>query len=74
MMKPVLYERATSSCSFRIRIALNLSNIEYEHAFVSTEAGKGSDFRAKNPQGLVPLLVNGEDHISQVCNPPDKHS
>ena len=69
-MKPLLYERATSSCSFRIRIALNLSGVDYEHVCVSTNDGKRREYRTKNPQGLVPLLVNGPDNVSQVSFHP----
>lgn len=66
MVKPLLYERATSSCSFRIRLALNIAGIEYVHVSVTTVEGKGPEYRMKNPQGLVPLLVVGEDYLSQV--------
>lgn len=65
-MNPVLYERATSSCSFRIRIALNLADVEYEHSFVSATAGREAKFQSLNPQGLVPLLVFGHTRLSQV--------
>lgn len=66
MVKPLLYERATSSCSFRIRLALNIAGIEYVHVSVTSTEGKGPEYRMKNPQGLVPLLVVGEDHLSQA--------
>ena len=66
MVKPLLYERATSSCSFRIRLALNIAGIEYVHVSVTSTEGKGPEYSLKNPQGLVPLLVIGEDYISQV--------
>lgn len=66
MSKIILYERARSSCSFRIRIALNLLGLDYDHACISATDGKGREYREKNPQGLVPFMIDGDMRISQV--------
>ncbi|HEX2762285.1 MAG TPA: maleylacetoacetate isomerase [Allosphingosinicella sp.] len=58
MSKPVLFDYFRSSASYRVRIALNLKGIEYQAAPVNLLEGgqKGPDYRARNPQGLIPLL------------------
>ncbi|WP_199917239.1 maleylacetoacetate isomerase [Parazoarcus communis] len=51
-----------SGTSHRLRIALNLKEIEYEYVAVDlrTEAHLGAAFKAVNPQQLVPALVDGD--------------
>jgi len=58
MSRPVLYEYWRSSASYRVRIALNLKNVEYDSRPVNLLTGEqGSDeYREVNPQGLVPML------------------
>lgn len=58
MSKPVLFDYFRSSASYRVRIALNLKGIGYQAAPVNLLEGgqKGPDYRARNPQGLIPLL------------------
>ena len=53
-----LYDYYRSSASYRVRIALNLKGLEYERVAVNLlENGQKSDeYRARNPQGLVPML------------------
>ncbi|WP_135079669.1 maleylacetoacetate isomerase [Terasakiella sp. SH-1] len=55
-----LYDYWRSSASYRLRIALNLKNIPYEHICVHLVKGGGqqhsADYKAKNPQGFVPAL------------------
>ncbi|NVJ92330.1 MAG: maleylacetoacetate isomerase [Methylocystaceae bacterium] len=55
-----LYDYWRSSAAYRVRIALNLKEIAYEHICVHLVKDGGqqhSDFyRSKNPQGLVPAL------------------
>lgn len=53
-----------SSAAYRVRIALNLKNIECETALVNLQAGdqSSSAYRAVNPQGRVPAL-EVDDHI-----------
>lgn len=66
MTKKYLYGYWRSSASYRVRIALNLKGLGYEHRGVHLVKGEqNSDaFKAKNPQGLIPLYVeedtNGE--------------
>jgi maleylacetoacetate isomerase len=58
-----LYTFFRSSASFRVRIALNLKGVSYEQAAVHLRRGGGEqlqpDYKALNPQALVPAL---EDH------------
>ena len=58
MTKPVLFDYFRSSASYRVRIALNLKGVEHERVAVNLLEGgqKGPDYRARNPQGLIPLL------------------
>ena len=54
-----LYNFFRSSTSHRLRIALNLKGLEYEYVPIDlrTEQHLGAEYRALNPQGLVPTLV-----------------
>ena len=52
-----LYSRAASSCSFRVRIALNLKCLTCELIPVEAKDQSAQSFRNINPQGLVPVLV-----------------
>ena len=56
-----------SSAAFRVRIALNLKRLSYEQAFVHLRKNeqRAPGYLAKNPQGLVPLLEDGETHFVQ---------
>ena len=58
MSKPVLHDYFRSSASYRVRIALNLKGIGYEAVPVNLLEGaqKAEAYRARNPQGLVPML------------------
>ncbi|MHA6732257.1 maleylacetoacetate isomerase [Devosia sp. A369] len=58
MSKPVLYDYWRSSASYRVRIALNLLGIEYEHVAVNLLPGEQRQAAhvSRNPQGLVPVL------------------
>lgn len=59
MMKRVLYGYWRSSASYRVRIALNLKALDYEHRGVHLVKGEQSTeaFKALNPQGLIPLYT-----------------
>lgn len=55
-----------SSCSFRIRIALNLKGLDYEYKAVNLITGEQSspEFLKLNPMGYVPVLVDGDVVVS----------
>ncbi len=65
----VLYHYWRSSASYRARIALNLKGLEYRIAPVHLLEDGGqqhqSDYRAVNPQALVPTLVHNGHAIGQ---------
>ena len=58
-----------SSTSYRLRIALNLKGLDYEQIPVHLVRDGGEqhrpEFRAVNPQELVPVLVDGRRVIRQ---------
>ncbi|MES2136573.1 MAG: maleylacetoacetate isomerase [Pseudomonadota bacterium] len=58
MSRPILYDYFRSSAAYRVRIALNLKGVEYENRQVDLRenAQKADEYRALNPQGLVPML------------------
>ena len=64
-----LYSYWRSSAAYRVRIALNLKDIEHEIVPVSLLKDGGEHrqpaYLAVNPQGLVPSLVDGETAIGQ---------
>jgi maleylacetoacetate isomerase len=58
MPQAVLHDYYRSSAAYRVRIALNLKRVEYESRMVNVleAAQKSDEYRALNPQGLVPML------------------
>jgi maleylpyruvate isomerase len=68
-MERVLHTYFRSSASYRVRIALNLKRLEARHVPVHLNRNGGeqfsADFRAVNPQALVPVLSEGDLHLSQ---------
>jgi maleylacetoacetate isomerase len=58
MTTPVLHDYFRSSAAYRVRIALNLKRVDYESRSVGLADGaqRSADYRAINPQGLVPAL------------------
>ena len=62
-----LYTYARSSASYRVRIALEWKGIEREDVQVDLRAGQqlAPEYRALNPQELVPVLVDGELVLAQ---------
>ena len=67
MSRPILYDYFRSSAAYRVRIALNLKGVDYEQRQVNLAAGeqKGDDYRAINPQGLVPMLEIDGNRLTQ---------
>lgn len=67
--KPILYSYFRSSASYRVRIALNLKKIDYEYHAVHLVKNGGEqnalNYRAVNPMGQVPTLVDGMNVIAQ---------
>ncbi|XP_022716345.1 glutathione S-transferase zeta class-like [Durio zibethinus] len=61
-----LYSYWRSSCSYRIRIALNLKGLEYQYIPVNLLKGEqfSPEFQKLNPIGYVPVLVDGDIIIS----------
>ncbi|MEE2998233.1 MAG: maleylacetoacetate isomerase [Pseudomonadota bacterium] len=62
-----LYGFSRSSAAFRVRIALNLKGISWEHFNISLPDGDqfNDDYKKINPQGRVPTLIDGENILYQ---------
>jgi maleylpyruvate isomerase len=56
-----------SGTSHRLRIALNLKGLGYDYVAVDLRKNEhvGAAFKALNPQGLVPALVDGDQVLTQ---------
>lgn len=62
-----LYNFFRSGTSHRLRIALNLKGLDYDYVPVDLRKNEhqGAAFKALNPQGLVPALVDGDRVLTQ---------
>jgi maleylacetoacetate isomerase len=62
-----LYTYYRSQASFRVRIALNLKGLAHDDTFLHLERGDQftADYRAINPQMVVPTLIDGEVKLFQ---------
>ena len=62
-----LYTYYRSQASFRVRVALNLKRLAREDVFLHLEKGDqfAAQYRALNPQMVVPTLVDGEARLFQ---------
>ena len=62
--KPRLYDYWRSSAAYRVRLALRLKRIDYDHVSVSLAPGKAEHrqdaYRTLNPQMLVPYFDDGD--------------
>jgi maleylacetoacetate isomerase len=67
MSRPVLYDYYRSSAAYRVRIALNLKGVDYERRRVNLleSAQRSDEYRALNPQGLVPMLEIDGNRLTQ---------
>jgi maleylacetoacetate isomerase len=63
----LLYDYFRSSAAYRVRIALNLKGLAYEHRSIHLRKGeqRSAEYLATNPQGLVPTLVVGSLALTQ---------
>ena len=66
-MTLILYDYWRSSASYRVRIALNLKGLAYERVPINLleHEQAGEDYRARNPQGLVPMLEADGQRLTQ---------
>ncbi len=69
MPELLLYDYWRSSAAYRVRIALNLKNLDYCQQSVHLVRDGGEQkmpaYRAINPQGLVPTLQAGDKTLTQ---------
>lgn len=65
----ILYDYWRSSAAYRVRIALNLKGQTYEqrsiHLVRNGGEQKKAEYRALNPQGLVPTLIHNGQALTQ---------
>ena len=67
MSRPVLYDYFRSSAAYRVRIALNLKGVDFESRQIDLrdDQQNSDDYRALNPQGLVPMLEIDGHRLTQ---------
>jgi maleylacetoacetate isomerase len=67
MTRPLLFDYFRSSASYRVRIALNLKGVGHERVPVNLVDGaqRAADYRAVNPQALVPALEIDGHRLTQ---------
>ena len=66
-MALILYDYHRSSAAYRVRIALNLKGADYERVPINLLEGeqKAERYRARNPQGFVPMLEADGKRLTQ---------
>ena len=67
MSRIILYDYYRSSAAYRVRIALNLKGVDYESRQIDLrdDQQKSDEYRALNPQGLVPMLEIDGHRLTQ---------
>jgi maleylacetoacetate isomerase len=67
MSRAVLYDYFRSSAAYRVRIALNLKGVDYGSRPIDLREGaqRSDEYRALNPQGLVPMLEIDGHRLTQ---------
>src|SRR5690606_9973280 len=67
MTRPILYDYWRSSASYRVRIALALKGVDHERVAINLldDAQQAPGYKARSPQGLVPMLEVGEERLTQ---------
>lgn len=67
MTRPILYEYWRSSASYRVRIALNLKDVDYESRPINLLTGEqnSAEYRIVNPEGFVPMLEIDGQRLTQ---------
>ncbi len=63
----IVYEYFRSSAAYRLRIALNLKGLNPERHYVHLANGaqRKDEYKAINPQALVPYFIDGEFTLGQ---------
>ncbi|RTE65744.1 maleylacetoacetate isomerase [Amphritea opalescens] len=63
----ILYDYFRSSAAYRVRIALNLKELDYQQQQVSLIDGeqRSAEHLARNPQGFIPALQDGDLLLTQ---------
>lgn len=67
MTERILYSYFRSSAAYRVRMALNIKGLDYQTVAVDLREGqqKKPSFLQLNPQGLVPVLQDQGQRLSQ---------
>jgi maleylacetoacetate isomerase len=70
MSRIILYDYYRSSAAYRLRIALNLKQVEYEQRSVNLLEGEqgSAEYKKINPQGLVPMLEIDGHRMTQTMS------
>lgn len=67
MSSRILYGYWRSSAAYRVRLALAVKGLAWEHKGIDLRAGAQHSvgFKIMNPQGFVPFLIDGEVGLNQ---------